>query len=351
MITFQRLLLAYLLLCLTFNIKAQMYSSGNCHVNVFSPLNANQMNDAKRAVVRYTITIDKPGGVTKQQTCTGTFINQKVNGIPKQCLLTAQHCVTDDNYVFNSGTIDLMFNFQSSNNNSESVPGSNGLPVNDTIRNDGRGGLATYRYRFRSQATRIYSDDDFALLEIATPIPEHFNVYYAGWNAQVLNPVAPYFGIHHAKGDLKRMNLTNGLTSINPFLVASQACTVITRAIDRVVRWFGRNSHVEKSCNILNAASPFVGVNSWLYGVTEGGSSGSGLFSTNQRIAGTDVFGLSNCSIFVNEAYSRFSYAYNTQPVRNYLNPNGEWIYTLPGRQPNCKPDLNLSGTAIKVLM
>lgn len=276
------------------------------------------LNDNKRAV----FLIEWPSGAT----CTGTLINQIVeDGEIQQLFVTAKHCTNDEDFT---QECNLYFNYQSPSCDNNDVPAGN---------QNGN------RYRLRTLVTLL--DDisvfDVSILRIESPIPPHFNVYYAGWTLSNLQVTQlPHHVIHHPSGDIKKIAKTFGtVTSTN------YACHTITTVIDAVFSWFGVRVNTERVCTFIEL--PHYSVSAWWDGVTEPGSSGSALLNSNGRIIGILSWGLGSCSFRAVDQFGRFNSAYtSSRTMRNALNPDGDYILTgISGRQIDCHDDLlNLSG-------
>jgi hypothetical protein len=62
----------------------------------------------------------------------------------------------------------------------------------------------------------INEKTDLALLELLQTPPVYYRPYYAGWNAMDAG-VAPYSGIHHPGGSVKRINKYTGTLNVASF--------------------------------------------------------------------------------------------------------------------------------------
>jgi len=130
-----------------------------------------------------------------QGNCTGTLINRNTSdGDLGFYFITARHCMSVDglnnnNYIDSTKEWTFYFNYQSPDGDNNSTPESNrGItdaesslaPANPIITNG-------YEYLHRSKIRLVadYFWGDFALCEMLTPLPPHFNVYFAGWNPSV----------------------------------------------------------------------------------------------------------------------------------------------------------------------
>jgi hypothetical protein len=174
---------------------------------------------------------------------------------------------------------------------------------------------------------------DLALLEILTPIPPHFNVYYAGWSPETFNK-PPFAVIHHPRGDIKKISEMNIVAS-SPNLI----CNYVTQVIDALFSWlFGTTVATNVVCNYLEAQLYSTTVNRG--GGVEAGSSGSGLFDLDNQLIGVcsgssesvTNWSPSACSdIRPYELYGKFRNQYKTQNLRSILNPTGNEHYNIWG--------------------
>jgi hypothetical protein len=131
-------------------------------------------------------------------------------------------------------------------------------------------------------------DTDFAFLRMNSAPPA--GVVYAGWSTTPASPGEPVFGVHHPAGDLKKVSL-GAVTAFSAWNAGPA------------------NTHIRMS---------------WSSGVTEGGSSGSGLFRDgtypNQFLIGLLTGGSSFCSAPADpDFYGRMDLFFTD--VRSWLDP------------------------------
>lgn len=146
---------------------------------------------------------------------------------------------------------------------------------------------------------------DFSLVELNTAPTG--DVYYAGWDRST-TPATQTTGIHHPRGDLKKICRDNNAASVNT--------------------WSG--------------ASVWE-VSNWDVGVTEGGSSGSPLFNQNKLIVGQLYGGGAACNGTVDndrpDYYGRLDVSWNgssaSTRLKDWLDPSGTNVTTLQGYDPN----------------
>ena len=219
-----------------------------------------------------------------QKFCSGAMINN-ARGDGRQLLLTANHCVFTDlsNSIagFNYERLGCLSDSQISN--PQTAHGMNLLARAST--------------------------SDFALFEVIERIPDSYNVYLNGWDANVpnLNLVDTYAGIHHPSGDVKKISLYTGKVQLT--------------------------SWSEGPTNQYHLAIP-----KWSRGVTEPGSSGSPLFNSKGNFIGQLHGGASSCSnLDGSDLYGGFAFSFGSNgsgvSLKNILDPNGKVKnLILPGR-------------------
>ena len=259
--------------------------SDDCEVDIMCP-EGDSWQCERDAVVRLRITQD--GAIFY---CSGSMVNNTEYDC-RQLLLSAFHCadsVEEDewaylkvryNYEYNEcgGTVSI---------NSHARTGVIPLTNSDDASNQG------------------FNGSDFLLVEVEDVIPETWNPYYAGFDASGETGHIGV-GIHHPAGDRKKIsNYTNPLTSSNIYAVGSHW----------KVYWTATETN---------------------HGVTEGGSSGSPIFSENHYIVGTLSSGSSACvnggglGPYQPDFYGKMSYHWDgpnpipsSQRLNNFLDPSG----------------------------
>jgi lysyl endopeptidase len=147
--------------------------SGPCNVNVGCPQGSSWMNE-KRSVA---LVITPAGSI-----CSGALLNNtRQDGTP--FFLTANHCYsgTLTNWLFR-------FNFDCT-----TCP-STQPTTNDWISN--------------ATCPAKWENSDFMLLQLSSPPPPTYQVYYAGWNRV---DTAPQTGaaLHHPRGDITKISVAN----------------------------------------------------------------------------------------------------------------------------------------------
>ena len=261
------------------------YSDGNaglsCHVDVSctTPLPA-----ASNAVVWMAFSVGSGTGM-----CSGTLLNNSANnGIPY--VLTASHCISDQ---IRASSLYTESRYRSSSCNATS---GNYYPTSST------GAALLYT---------AYNTDSTLLRLNGTPAA---GVIFAGWDATTLPALnTPVSNIHHPKGDAQR--LSRGT----------------------VVEYLTRNpNNASTNFSISTAAnSTILGV-ALTVGLTEPGSSGSGLFKgtdANPQLIG-QLYGGQSASCANNPVYNvygRFDVAFKAG-MRSWLSP--DMAAPNPNRQP-----------------
>lgn len=252
--------------------------SGNCNYDVDCFMEGiNDLKDINKKAVGLII-------VNNSSFCTGALINNVTNdGTPY--FLTANHC-----YAGNLSQWAFRFNWISPNPVcAQNTPSTTNAPN-------------YYQTLSGAELKAKRGKTDFLLLKITTTIPSNWNVVWAGWSRSEVPP-ASTFGIHHPSGDIMKV------------------CRDL------------------QSPTIDNSEGQFMwNVNSWDYGVTEGGSSGSPLFDNSGRIIGQLYGGASECNGLVNnggfDVYGRFGVSWDDGPtsdsrLKNWLDPNNTNAVTV----------------------
>lgn len=213
-----------------------------------------------------------------QKFCTGSMINNS-KGDGRQLMITANHCVFTDLSNSIAG-----FNYEKLACQSAS-----------TISNP----QTAHGMRLLARG----SDSDFALFEVLEKIPSSYNVYMAGWDANIPNLTLSdsYAGIHHPSGDVKKISLYTGKLQLSTWSEGP-----------------GKAYHLT--------------IPKWARGVTEPGSSGSPLFNSKGSFIGQLHGGASSCgNLSGSDLYGGFAFSFNT--LKSYLDSAGVIkSLILPGR-------------------
>lgn len=267
--------------------------AGDCEVNV----NCEEGQDwqfEKKSVVRILV---KTGSVTGW--CSGTLLNNTTNDCTPY-ILSADHCqIESGTYATDANFAQWKFYF-----NYEAPTCSN--PVSE-------GALAS---QVLTGSTRIaYSNDnggdtgsDFLLMKLSKRPDTIYDVYYAGWSKE---NTAPQYGvgIHHPSADLTKISTYN-----EPGVSVSYG---------------GTGSHWRVYWITTQNGT----------GVTEGGSSGSGLFNEYGLVVGTLTGGTSSCwNLTGEDYYGKVAYHWQTnggtanRQLKPWLNPTNSAATYISGR-------------------
>jgi hypothetical protein len=314
----------------------------DCHINVNARTDQNFRDDIKRAA--FLLSIPQPSGYIDG--CSGTLINRNTGQSSLgqyfitawHCFKTGQNCGGDENV---NQEMTFTFNFQSPDANSE------------VFQQNQLGNVYTIRRHIRLVDHFVCAYGDFAICEIlGAPIPPYFNVYYAGWNPNdlLINTQAPFALIHHPLSSIKKISGANEISGTHP---GKMVCRVITKLLDFLFGWlWHRRWSTQVICTYIQA--PFIGtqyhVSHYEFGKDEHGSSGGGLFNSNNRLVGTLSGNIINHSCnfidFGISSFGKFADSYYRQATKNTLNPTNKYGIDqtgIPGRQITCYPQITLA--------
>lgn len=259
--------------------------SGNCNYDVdcdIAPANDPYgLNTVKENIKTSGALILRAG----TDWCSGTLINNTSNdGTPY--LLTANHCGGGES------TWAFRFNWRSPN------------PSCGTTANSSDG---TYNQTVSGAIVRASSSkSDMELVEISdlSFFENNYNLVWAGWNNSLTQEPAVSFGFHHPSGDIQKVSRKDG----GGYRTTDNDGTDVWRIED------------------------------WDLGVTEGGSSGSGLFNETGHLIGTLYGGTAAC-IGTNDnggydVYGRFDVAWDygstaSSRLKDWLDPSNSGVEIL----------------------
>ncbi|MDH7912353.1 T9SS type A sorting domain-containing protein [Winogradskyella sp. SYSU M77433] len=221
--------------------------------------------------------------------CSGTLVNNTNNdGTPY--FLTANHCGGGE------GSWAFRFNWRSPNPSCGTTANSTNGSFNQTV---------------SGAILRAASDEsDMELVEITDPTFFNNNpdVVWAGWNRSTTQLPSVNFGVHHPSGDIqKTCRDDDGATRITT----------------------GFNG---------NGAAKMWRIADWDLGVTEGGSSGSGLFNENGHLIGMLSGGSAACAGTNDnggfDIYGRFGVAWDfgsstSSRLKEWLDPSDSGVIEL----------------------
>jgi lysyl endopeptidase len=262
-------------------------TSGACNIDVVCP-QGDGWRDQIRGVGAYT-----RAGVDY---CSGSLINNTANN-RAMYFLTAHHCSM--NTAADAASIVVYWNFE---NTTCRTPGS-----------AASGGVGNGRLDQNQSGATVLANNaasDFSLIRLDTAANPAFNLYWSGWDRST-GDFAGATGIHHPAVAEKRISHSTVATTTTSYNVATVP---------------GDGSHIHAFWQATG-------------GITEGGSSGSPLFSPQRRIIGQLHGGPSSCSATGanrSDYYGRLSVSWNgggTNATRlsNWLDPTGSGVMTLDG--------------------
>ncbi|SMC67623.1 T9SS type A sorting domain-containing protein [Moheibacter sediminis] len=252
--------------------------SGNCNFDVDCAIGDN-FEFQKKAVAEILVS----GGT---EWCTGTLLNNTSED-KTPYLMTADHCFS--NSVGSTANLAFRFNWKS---DEPECPGNTTSVAPDFLQTS-----------YGAVVKAKNSDTDFFLVELVNPIPEDWDVVFAGWSRADSAPEGVTVGISHPSGDLMKIALNE----------------------DPV---FPSTSMDEN----------FWEVSEWELGVTEGGSSGSVLFNAEGKFIGNLYGGWAACNGSTTndewDAYGRFDLSWtgggtNNNRVSNWLDPQNTDVMEL----------------------
>lgn len=271
-------------------------ASGVCNVNVNCSEGAD-MQDVKNGIVQIVVVVNGMIG-----SCSGTLVNNTSEDW-RPLIMTAYHCTFAKRpltgKVMNATEEDFrqwVFNFHYERP---------GCANNQWV------GEKAYSISGAKRLAAVPMDhgSDALLVEALTPIPDSYGVYYNGWDRSgTLEPTAK--GLHHPSGDVMKIStITEPLTN-DTWLTDDNAGARDAHFAVRYAKT--ENGHC----------------------VTEGGSSGSGLFNNKGLLIGTLSGGAAECDKGINAknmygklsehwARSKQDDSLQLQPLAQILDPKG----------------------------
>jgi hypothetical protein len=268
--------------------------------------------------------------------------------------ITASHCFGNVN---SEQWFQFMFNYQSPNHNTLDTDLSNRgeLRFNTNSAGTLQSEVLTdrnYQYYHRSRIRTVdhFGWGDFAMYEILTPLPPHFNYTYAGWSPSRFHNLAGFDGlplynaIHHPLGDIKKSSGYNDVLWLE--LPTATGCYTVTDVIDWI---FGTSTST--ICRYVDIPYLVVNPGSVMYGSGDYGSSGSSLFSSGNQTIGT-CFLISNWCLFPNIPimFGKLHSNYSHTSIKRTFNPSADfWIdrFGMPPRKIKCFDNLHLRSNYI----
>ena len=217
--------------------------SGNCQYDVNCPV-GDDFDPAKDLLKKTVALLNLGNGYL----CTATLINNTLAD-KRPFLLTADHCLDISNPAFWTAR----FNWMSPSPVCGTGEASVDMQTNFTLSG--------------AQLLANNPKSDFALVECFDPIPDSWDVAFAGWDNRDLSPEYQV-GIHHPKGDIMK----------------------VCRDDDAAVQETAGDTEVW----LISGGAAGSG-DGWELGTTETGSSGSPLFDQAGHLIGQLYGGQSAC--------------------------------------------------------
>lgn len=232
--------------------------------------------------------------------CTGTLVANR--GVTQQgYVLTANHCISTQTVA---STVVSYWFYRSNACNSNTINPNWTTVVGGATLRYNRSETSGYAVR-NSEIVVTVDGTDTSLIDLVNSPP--VGAMYAGWAFQrnSINTGTNYVALHHPTGGWLRRS-DGQLTNYFVYVGNDQGDT-----------W-------------TDAQYPMYEVG-WTTGITEGGSSGSGLFqdgtTANPKIIGQLWGGLSSCSNTTGkDYYGRFDLAYENGLI-NWLNPGYRMVF------------------------
>lgn len=270
----------------------QPLDSDPCQVNINCP-EGNNWKRQQRGIAKI---IFKEGN--SWYYCTGSLVNNTAQD-GTLYFLTAEHCGGDASAA-DRNVWQFFFRYERPDCTNSFNPINNTALIGCTLKAKGL----------------LAGGSDFQLLQLSSTVPRSYLPYFNGWDRSVTASNSGV-GIHHPSGDVKKIS-TYGTTLVTATPNIGGSLMAINSAW-RVV-WMATETN---------------------HGVTEGGSSGSPIFNTSKRIAGTLSGGSSSCDALTSpDFYGKFSYHWesngtlNTQQLKPWLDPMGTNPTHLDGFDP-----------------
>lgn len=276
--------------------------SGDCNYDVNCSIGDDF--DPKKEVLKKAVAMLNLGN---GYLCSATLVNNtKADKTPY--LLTANHCLE----ISNSSLWSIRFNWVSPN------------PVCGTGEDSGELNTNFTMSGAKLKAKNALSD--FALVELNNPIPESWDVAFAGWDNSDTDPIFEV-GIHHPNGDIMK--------------VCRDDSGAQKKDANGTKVW------------LIGGGDQGYG-NGWEIGTTESGSSGSPLFNENGKIIGQLYAGQAACNGMESnnnyDIYGRFGvsweagYSSNSR-LKDWLDPANTGQTTMESLQNILNvPDFELTG-------
>ncbi|WP_114491296.1 T9SS type A sorting domain-containing protein [Candidatus Ulvibacter alkanivorans] len=276
--------------------------SGSCNYDV--NCSVGEDFDTKKDILKKSVALLNLGN---GYLCSASLLNNSV-GDKTPYLLSGNHCLDNSDPALWS----VRFNWMSPNPVCATEEESDDLQTNFTM---------------SGTVLRANNElSDFALVELVNPIPDSWDITFAGWDRTDTDPEYQV-GIHHPNGDIMK----------------------ICRDDDPAVKENAGGTEVW----LIGGVSAGNG-DGWDLGTTESGSSGSPLFDQNGRIIGQLYAGQAFCDGLDDndeyDIYGRFAVSWDsgTTPesrLKDWLDPNNSGMAVTEALQNILStPDINYIG-------
>lgn len=278
-------------------------SSGLCQVNI----NCSEGNNFRKQQDAVVQILTKMG--ENYAVCTGTLLNNTLQDFTPY-IITAGHCFSLPNIKTSDADLkEWVFTFHYERPFCE-----NNMRVKEQ--------LPSMVGCVRKAFLPLNGMSDGLLLELTQKIPEHYGAYYAGWKVEN-EAIASAVGLHHPRGDVMKI------------------ATVKTKAVDFQAlvgeEVGGKNAH----WNVRFAKTENG------HSVTEGGSSGSGLFNDEGLLIATLTGGSAECDKLIkgSNLYGKLAFHWDkylskgeSYSMAKFLDPKGKGsTHILQGAYANPK--------------
>lgn len=268
-----------------------------CQVDVACTPESTGWADVIKSVVRIRVKVGSSYGY-----CSGTVVNNTGQDCTPY-VLTAWHCV-DGATTANFSQWSIYFKYQ------KSACGSGTAPTNNA--------MTGCTMRANSNDAGGDTGSDFLLIEMNSLIPGSYTPYFSGWDRSTYSAgTTSGVSVHHPAGDCKKISTYENET------VSSAS-------------WGGSvaNTHWRFKWTATTNG----------HGVTEGGSSGSGLFRLDNKLLwGTLTGGASYCSNTAGkDLYGKMSFHWTSngtvaaEQLKPWLDPTSSNVNTLTGTYYPC---------------
>ncbi len=233
--------------------------------------------------------------------CSGTMVNNTANdGTPY--MMTSSHCFFTNNGVIKTEKAErsvFFFNFDRPHCQ-EMLDGS------------------LEQCAAGSEIVFHQVRNDAVLLKLNDKLPLDYRVYYAGWNATE-TASEPVYCFHHPNSDMTKVSMSGYTPYISTFEMDD--------IFDENAHWF---------------------VDLWDLGIMEAGSSGAGLFDSNDRVIGSLSGGdnMESCDLPGYDAFWALSRVWS-MGIKDFLDPIGSGREICDGREADSSPCARLSNWGV----